>query len=169
MPKLKGMNTTPHATVRVKNAKDLTKEPPRSPRQRLGGYVIMGRTIDKGRADIAGKMGEYHFDCPLDKMFFQFKGINSADFKRALKDGLTDEEMVQWVSDHGTSRNEKEIQGWSDTMEQATLLNEPEKREYFIAECKKLGLNPQVTSLFDWLEADDRAMFSRKNKPLPTR
>src|SRR4029077_20935443 len=49
-----------------KKGKDLTKEPPRSPKTRVGGYVILGRTIDKCRALLWGNIGEYHFDCPLD-------------------------------------------------------------------------------------------------------
>ena len=44
------------------NALDLTQRPPRSPRQRLGGYAILPRALDKGRATIAGKQGEYHFE-----------------------------------------------------------------------------------------------------------
>jgi len=32
----------------------------------LGGFVILPRCLDKGRATIIGKQGEYHFDCPLD-------------------------------------------------------------------------------------------------------
>ncbi len=40
---------------------DLTQRPPRSPRVRLGGYVILPRMLDKGRAALAGKLGEYHF------------------------------------------------------------------------------------------------------------
>ena len=32
------------------NAPDLTKQPPRSPRVRLGGCVILPRMLDKGRA-----------------------------------------------------------------------------------------------------------------------
>ena len=46
----------------LKDAKNLSRQPPRSPRQRLGGYAIMPRMIDKGRATIAGTAGEYHFD-----------------------------------------------------------------------------------------------------------
>ena len=34
------------------HAPDLTKQPPRSPRVRLGGYVILPRCLDKGRATI---------------------------------------------------------------------------------------------------------------------
>ncbi|MCX8495465.1 MAG: DUF5069 domain-containing protein, partial [Akkermansiaceae bacterium] len=55
-------------------AKDLTKEAPSSPRTRVGGYVILARALDKGRAAIAGAGGEYHFDCPLDPYLFGFKG-----------------------------------------------------------------------------------------------
>jgi hypothetical protein len=38
------------------NAPDLTQRPPRSPRVRLGGYALLPRMLDKGRATIAGKM-----------------------------------------------------------------------------------------------------------------
>ena len=42
------MNTNP----------DLTQRPPRSPQVRLGGYVILGRNLDEGRAELAGTAGE---------------------------------------------------------------------------------------------------------------
>src|SRR6185369_10672784 len=63
---------------------DLTKQPPRSPRVRLGGYVILPRCLDKGRATIAGKNGEYHYACPLDERFLNFVGINPAAMKKEL-------------------------------------------------------------------------------------
>ena len=49
---------------------DLTQFPPRSPRVRLGGYAILPRMLDKGRATLAGKNGEYHYACPLDQGFW---------------------------------------------------------------------------------------------------
>ena len=45
---------------------------PRSPRETLGGYVIAARTLDKCRASLAGTLGEYKFDCPLDNFLFGF-------------------------------------------------------------------------------------------------
>ncbi|HEX3890645.1 MAG TPA: DUF5069 domain-containing protein, partial [Verrucomicrobiae bacterium] len=63
---------------------DLTKFPPRSPRVRLGGYVILPRCLDKGRATLAGKNGEYHYACPLDQRFLEFAGINPEVFKKEL-------------------------------------------------------------------------------------
>jgi Domain of unknown function (DUF5069) len=38
-------------------APNLTQRPPRSPRVRLGGYVILPRILDKGRATLAGNAG----------------------------------------------------------------------------------------------------------------
>jgi hypothetical protein len=154
------MITTSHAILKF--AKNLENEPPRSPRERLGGYAIVGRTIDKCRAHLMNQLGDYHFNCPLDQMFFQFTGIDANDFVRAVKDGLTDEELVQWINDIGVTHSPEEIQKWSDDLEKYSLINNPEKKDYFIKECKKLRLNPEKTTLFEWLEADDRASFKRK-------
>ena len=68
-----------------KKGKDFTKEPPRSPKTRVSGYAILGRTIDKCRALLWGNIGEYHFDCPLDNMLFGFKGIKGDDFKAFVR------------------------------------------------------------------------------------
>ena len=64
------------------NAKDLSKEPPRSPRVRMGGYSILVRTIDKGRAVLNGTVGEYEYNCGLDQMLFGFKGLDHEEVKR---------------------------------------------------------------------------------------
>ena len=67
------------------STQDLTKQAPHSPRYRIGGFAIASRTVDKCRAEAAGKLGEYHYDCPLDKILFTFKGITGAEFKTAVQ------------------------------------------------------------------------------------
>jgi hypothetical protein len=141
--------------------KDLTKEAPRSPRTRIDGYVILGRTIDKCHAAIANKLGEYHFDCPLDNMLFGFKGVKGDDFRKVAETGASDAELAGWLDENGNSKTPAEVREWSDSMEKATMVNDPEKKDYFIAECKKVGLDPYKASLFDWLEADDKASFQK--------
>ena len=140
-------------------AKDLTKEPPRSPKMILGGYVILGRTLDKCRALLADKIDGYHFDCPLDNMLFGWKRISGKDFKAAVAEGKSDEEMVEWVDHHGRTKTEAEKEQWGEEMGKASLYNDPDKREFFVTETRKLGLNPETTTLFDWLEADDKASY----------
>ena len=68
---------------------DLTQRPPRSPRVRLGGYAILARALDKGRATLAGKNGEYNYACPLDMNWFDFAGIKPAELKKQLATGKT--------------------------------------------------------------------------------
>ncbi len=141
--------------------KDLTTEPPRSPRLRVGGYAILARTTDKCRALLAGKIGEYHYDCPLDNFLFGFKGVTGDDFKAQVQAGASDAELAAWVDAHGTPKTPEEITEWSNRVEGAHPYEDPERREWFAEQVKALGLDPAKTSLFDWLESDDKASYAK--------
>lgn len=54
------------------NPYDLTQHPPRSPRCRLGGMVILPRLLDKARATINNMQGEYTYGCSLDQYVLTF-------------------------------------------------------------------------------------------------
>src|SRR5207248_8223181 len=97
--------------------KDLTKEAPRSPRIRIGGYAILGRTIDKCRALVGGNIGEYHFDCPLDNILVGFKSVKGDDFKAQIEQGATDQEMVEWRNQNGEKKTPEEIERWPTEVE----------------------------------------------------
>ena len=91
---------------------DLTKFPPRSPRVRLGGYAILPRMLDKGRATLAGKQGEYHYACPLDQQFLGFAGIDPEALKAELH--KSDTEVLAWIQQHAKNqRTGPEIAAWT--------------------------------------------------------
>ncbi len=144
------------------DAKDLTKVPPRSAYERIGGFAIIARTIDKCRAFIAGTIGEYHFDCPVDNMLFGFKGIKGDDFKTYVEEGHTDEEIAEWVKNHGEPKTDEEIREWSDSFKTDFSYSSDSmdlgKRTWFAGECARLGLDPKTTTLFDMLDADDKTL-----------
>ena len=140
-------------------AKNLTKEAPTSPHKRVGGYVILGRMTDKYRASLKGNIGEYHTGCPLDMMLLDFKGVPYADIKKELDGGATDEQIAEYLDAHGTSMTAAEIETWSDSMDEVNPYYNPEKKDWFAGECAKLGLDPAKTTLFEWLDADDKASF----------
>jgi hypothetical protein len=142
--------------------KDLTRESPRSPRIRVGGYAILGRTIDKCRALVAGNIGEYHFDCPLDNMLFGFKGVKGYDFKVQVDHGASDQEIVEWLNRNGEEKTPAETKRWAEEVEASSLYNDPEKRDFFVEGCKKLGLDPAKTTTFEWLEIDDKVSHAQK-------
>ncbi len=55
---------------------DLTKRPPRSIRVRRGGFVILARMLDKGRAVFAKKNGEYKYNSYTDQHLVRFLGFD---------------------------------------------------------------------------------------------
>lgn len=139
-------------------AKDLTKVAPRSAYERIGGFAIIARTIDKCRASLEGKNGEYHFDCPLDNVLFTFKGIKGDVFKAYVAEGHSDEEIASWLKTVGTPKTDAEIKAWSDAFKtDFSYSTDPNKKDWFIGECKRLGLDPMKTTLFDYLDVDDKA------------
>lgn len=66
---------------------DLTTSYPRSVREKHLGLVQVARTIDKGKASLAGKLGEYRYDCPMDQHLFEFLSISGNDLLEAIKKG----------------------------------------------------------------------------------
>jgi hypothetical protein len=137
----------------------LSKQAPHSPHDRTGGFVIACRAVDKCRASLAGTLGEYHYDCPLDNQLFSFKGITGEQFKAAVKVAKNYDEVGAWLLANGTAKTAPEIEDWSDDQEAGSPMKNPEKRDHFIENCHRLGLNPDKTTTFDWLEADDRFSF----------
>lgn len=140
--------------------KDLIKMAPRSPYETVNGFAILARTIDKCRAVIAGVNGEYHFNCPLDKALFGFKGIDADEFKAVVEAGASDEEIGTWVFEHGTAKTAEEIKSWSDAFRtDFSYTTDPEKSPWFKGECARLNIDPETTTLFDYLEVDDKESF----------
>ena len=142
---------------------DLTKQPPRSPRVRLGGYVLLPRMLDKGRATIAGKNGEYHYACPLDKRFLEFTGIDADMLRKELAAGKSDGEILAWIEKNASHKHtEPEISAWSEFAERR-VPGDAESRTFF----NELHQNvaPQredINTWFDLLDLDDYVSYGGK-------
>lgn len=144
-------------------APDLTKRPPRSPRVRLGGYVILPRMLDKGRATVAGKNGEYHYNCPVDQRFLTFVGIDADELKKQFTDGKGDGEILGWIQANAKhKRNDSEIAAWSHHQELRTP-SDTESRSYFNdLHSKCAPKREDIVTWFDLLDVDDYASFGGK-------
>ena len=147
----------------LNNAPDLTKRPPRSVRVRLGGYVILPRMLDKGRATIAGTQGEYHYDCPTDQRFLEFAGIDAGALKKQLATGKGDGEILQWIQKNAKhKRTESEIAAWTAHCEQRAPAD-VESRDFFQSEHQKIGPKREdIVTWFDYLDLDDYVTFGGK-------
>jgi hypothetical protein len=142
------------------NAPDLTQRPPRSPRVRLGGYVILPRMLDKGRATLAGKNGEFHYDCPLDQQFVQFVGIDPEALKQQLSAGTGDGEILEWIEMHSTKkRSPSEIAAWSAHQEQRGATDLESRKFFNDYHAKMAPKRKDVATWFDILDIDDFGTF----------
>ena len=142
---------------------DLTQRPPRSPRARLGGFVLLPRMLDKGRAELAGKNGEYHFDCPLDQHFLKYTGVDSAKLKEQLALGLGDGEILAWIHENSTTKYQPwEISQWSAYMDQRGP-DDLETKQFFAEILAKLSTTrDDIFTWADLLDLDDFVTFGGK-------
>lgn len=111
---------------------DLTKSYPRSPRETLGGYIIAGRALDKCRAVLAGTNGEYHFDCPLDRMFFDFTGIDSTEFKAFVETGADDAAVAEWINQKSKVTEQTEVVQWNNKLRYTRPVDMPVELQMFL-------------------------------------
>lgn len=144
-------------------APDLTQHPPRSARARLGGYALLPRMLDKGRAELVGKNGDYNFACPLDQQILGFLGLDSAALKAELAKGKGDGEILEWIEAHAThKRTPWEIAQWTAWRETA-VPTDVEGREFFNGLHKGAGAKrSDIATWADVLDLDDYVSFGGK-------
>ena len=136
-------------------APDLSTEYPRSPRETVGGYVVAGRTLDKCRASLAGTLGEYHYDCPLDNLFFDFTGISAEAFKTQVATGASDNEMAAWIGENSRQSEKVDIIKWNNELRYKRISEMPDELQEFLE-----GYIPPVASRKkDTLAGKNQAAF----------
>lgn len=142
---------------------DLTQRPPRSLRTRIGGYALFARMLDKGRATLAGNVGDFHFACPMDQRFLEFVGVDADELLKVLATGAGDGEMLEWVKANAKyPRTEWEISQWSHFQE-TRVPTDIESRQFF----QKLhtGAGPDRKDIATWadlLDLDDFVSYGGK-------
>ena len=143
---------------------DLTQRPPRSLRVRLGNYVILARMLDKGRAALARKNGEYNYNSGTDQHLVRFLSFDPEALLKELATGKGDGEILEWVQAHSkTPRAPWEIEAWSAFMEKRGPDSDAETLASF---AEYLGQHSKtredIKTWFEAIELDDYASFRGK-------
>lgn len=138
---------------------DLRVHPPRGPREVAGGLYMLGRTIDKLRANLpGGDMGEYHVFFGLSKHLADALGIDLQELAAVVRDTQTEDEVVAWVREHSDPAKYDEI---NRDLEQRTQTHHipPEHRGRFESKYA-VSVRARHDNLFDLVEADDRLCYA---------
>jgi hypothetical protein len=116
-------------------AKDLRTTYPRSPREKLGGYVIAARSVDKCRAFVLGINGEYNYwPCSLAGQWFSFTGITPEQLKDVVATGATDEKIAEWIKDASKIKNTDDVLIWNNTMRDMRLSDMSLQAQQYLEE-----------------------------------
>ena len=134
---------------------DLTKNFPRSPYEKVGGYMMLGRTIDKAHATLQGLLGEYMYDCPLDKRLFGFLGISAHQLLELVENSENDEDVADSLKTIQVERNTEEIKQFNDQILESGP-NDDESQVYFERLRQKHAPDrSDISSWFDIIEAEE--------------
>jgi hypothetical protein len=107
---------------------------PRSPREMLAGYVIAARIVDKCRAILNGTGEEYNYNCPLDRFFFDFTGIDADALETFVATGASDEAVSEWIQQHSKIKEKIDIVKWNNEWRYKTIDQLPDRFQLFIEE-----------------------------------
>ncbi len=97
--------------------------PLRSPRETLGGYVILPRLIDKVRLHARGGLPSDYLsqllggEGTLDRRFLAFTGLDHEALRAAILVAPDDEAVLAWVERHATRHTDAEKLAWADAVD----------------------------------------------------
>jgi len=88
---------------------DLTKTYPRSVKDKIAGVVMLARTTDKAKGKVAGTIGEYHYNCPMDQAVLGFLGIDHEKFLDTVKNAKSDADIEAYAKTFAAKKSADEI------------------------------------------------------------
>lgn len=138
---------------------DLTAAPPRSPRESLGGLVMLARTIDKLRAELpGGNRGEYQSVRGLTILQLELLGIARDELLDVVVRAGSDDDVVRWVHAHSDAARYPAI---NERLSRYTLADNPPERWDFVDQLypNRPKLPREQVNVFDLLDQDDREAF----------
>jgi hypothetical protein len=140
---------------------DLTQSYPRSVHEKMLGIVQLARTIDKGKAQAYGNIGEYNYDCPMDKALFEFLGMNGDELLEVIKNAKSDAEIEAYCKQFTDRKTPGELERWNQ--EWVTRKPEGQALEYFLNLRNQVAPDrTDVTSWADLLDLDEKRPVPRR-------
>lgn len=143
--------------VNIKSMKsiNLARTPPRSPRERLGGLLMLARTIDKLRAELPeGDLGQYKLE-GFSTRLLNALNITPAALREVVEQADDDNAVVAWVHAHSDRATYDAINDGFSSKRISDFANDP---TYFDRYPVAKELPPETTHL-EVLEYDDCALF----------
>ena len=132
--------------------------PVRSPTATLGGLVYFGRMIDKIRGQARGELPpdyQPNLGKGFDAKCCAFLNVDYGQLSERVKQGASDDEMLEWTFTNGRHPTDDEITMWNEFMrkfgwrDHAAEILERRKRE------AGMQNRPEIETMFQFIDADE--------------
>ena len=130
---------------------------PRSPYEKLGGYVHLPRLIDKAKLHRKGLLDGYNYKTVgFDKHLLAFLRLDPDKFEEAAHRLDDDEAILEWVKKNGAKHSAESIEHWNATM----IARHPDtaakkaRFTHFLKEAGGAG-RKDIKTYFDLIEFDE--------------
>ena len=130
---------------------------PRSPYEKLGGYVHLPRLIDKARLHRRGLLNGYNYKTVgFDKHLLAFLKLNGDAFEDVANSFDDDGAILHWVEKNGARHSPESIEQWNEAMISRHPDTAVKKARFlhFLKEAGGEGRN-DIRTYFDLIEFDE--------------
>ena len=137
----------------------MASEFPRSPYDTVSGLVYFPRMLDKIRRRAAGTLPEVYFDFlgkEYDGACLKLLHLEYSALIERVREGGSDEVILEWCCQHGRRPSEQEIKVWNDFMRKRGWRDSSRDRVEF--RLKEAGLEAragEVSTMFDFIDVDE--------------
>jgi len=136
----------------------MNQKTPRSPYEKLGGLVFIGRTIDKIRLKKSGELRPDFFELMgkgFDARIMDYLGLDYAQFTDYVLSGASDEECVAYCTAHGRKLSENAVVIWNDFACKRGFNDSatPVLEKFKVG--SGLSARTDLTTIFEYMEVDE--------------
>lgn len=130
----------------------------RSPRDKVGGIVYLGRMLDKIRLHARNELPSDYVENlggGFDERMINFFLVSYEEVKKQVLAGQTDEQVLAWCCENGRKPTEQDIEIWNDFMTKRGWNDSVASR---VAERKaEAGFSDRddIVTMFDFIDADE--------------
>jgi gluconokinase len=130
----------------------------RSPGAKVGGIVYFGRMLDKIRVHAKGELpAEYQGNLGerFDRWCVDLLQVDYQKLADRVKEGGTDEEILDWCFARGRKPAEGEIHVWNEFMRKRGWNDE--LTETLVRRMKEAGMadRSEIRTMFNFIDADE--------------
>ena len=130
----------------------------RSPFAKVGGLFFFGRTLDKIKVHAKGELAEEYqpnLGKGFDERVTKILGVDYTDLVERVKQGGSDDEIVQWCFSKGRKPSDEEVYVWNEFMRKYGWNDKAS--EILVRRKKESGMTgrSEIQTMFAYIDADE--------------